>query len=60
MEREKVLKTQQEKDLWHTIDYSYLSEISEHEEEDDHEVVIHCHKIPWRSDSKLYTCNMYR
>ena len=49
-----MLKTQQEKDLWHAIDYSYLSEISEHEEDD--KVVINCHKIPWRLDSKFYTC----
>lgn len=51
MDREKVLKTEQERELWRTIDYNYLTEVSEHEEDD--EVIIHCHSIPWRSESKL-------
>ena len=46
-----MLKTQQEKDLWHTIDYNYHSEY-----EEDDEIVIHCHHIPWRSESKSRTC----
>ena len=46
-----VLKKTRESEMWSEIDYKYMTEESEGEDD-----TIKQHKLPWRSRSKFYTC----
>ena len=50
-ERKAVVKRDTERVLWDQIDYSYMTEYSEGEIDD--EEVVYRNYISWRSDSKL-------
>ena len=52
--RKTVLKKTRESEMWSEIDYKYMTEESEGEDD-----TIKQHKLPWRSRSKFYNRHVY-
>ena len=65
IDRQKALKKEKEQKLWSVLNYCYMTEESEFEN-DEGELEIHQHKLPWRSTSResfisyiyIYTCTI--
>ena len=55
-DRRKVLLNSKEESLWKSIDYTFMTDESEHETEDG-EIVIYQHMLPWRSRGNLLLYN---
>ena len=43
-----MLKDDKERELWSKLDHNYMTDQSEHED-DNGDIVIHQHELPWRS-----------
>ena len=53
-DRLKVVKSEKERDLWSSIDFNFMTEESEHENEDIRSgTTIVRHSLTWRSKSML-------
>lgn len=50
-DRTKVLKTEAERELWQSIDFNYMTEESDCDE--DGELAIRRYLLPWRSKSQF-------
>ena len=49
-DRQAVIRKDEDRELWEQLDFNYMTDYSEGEEDDE---VLHYHHISWRSDSKL-------